>query len=183
MNTTAAALQAHVTAATIRAWARRGVIAATKTAGRWIIDTASLAHRIAIAAMRTRKAAPVTDQPTYLLTDDKDHYLGTVAVSGPAAALKAAYESGSPITLSGAYAGEQVVLGFTARDSLGRDIKTISLDHSDGDTAVYLINEDLDRLTSAPKVAAAIDAILAGAALADAAQDAADDTYLNHYYE
>jgi hypothetical protein len=61
MNTTAAALEAQVTTATIRAWARRGVIAATKTAGRWVINAASLAHRIAIAAMRTKKtpAKPV----------------------------------------------------------------------------------------------------------------------------
>jgi hypothetical protein len=55
-TTAAAALQAHVTVATIRTWCRRGVITATKRAGRWVIDTASLAHRIAIAAMRTRKA-------------------------------------------------------------------------------------------------------------------------------
>ncbi|MCX4606791.1 helix-turn-helix domain-containing protein [Streptomyces anulatus] len=52
MNTTAAAQTANVTPATIRTWARRGVIAATKTAGRWIIDTASLARRIEIGARR-----------------------------------------------------------------------------------------------------------------------------------
>jgi hypothetical protein len=69
MNTTAAALQAHVTTATIRAWARRGVIAATKTAGRWIINAASLTHRIAIAAMRTRKATVSIDlNATYTYT-------------------------------------------------------------------------------------------------------------------
>jgi hypothetical protein len=56
MNTTAAALQANVTTATIRTWCRRGVITAAKQAGRWIIDTASLAARITIGAMRTRKA-------------------------------------------------------------------------------------------------------------------------------
>lgn len=62
MNTTAAAaLQANVTTATIRTWCRRGAVAAIKQAGRWIIDTASLAHRIAIGAMRTRKQAPVLD--------------------------------------------------------------------------------------------------------------------------
>lgn len=60
MNTTAAATEAHVTAATIRTWCRNGVVAAAKQAGRWIIDTASLTHRIAIGAMRTRKAASVT---------------------------------------------------------------------------------------------------------------------------
>ncbi|WP_329472688.1 helix-turn-helix domain-containing protein [Streptomyces sp. NBC_01723] len=60
MNTTAAATEARVTTATIRTWCRRGVIAATKQAGRWIIDTTSLAARITIGAMRTRKANPVT---------------------------------------------------------------------------------------------------------------------------
>lgn len=59
-TTAAAALEAQVTVDTIRAWARRGVIAATKHAGRWAIDTASLAHRIAIAAMKAgRKAKKV----------------------------------------------------------------------------------------------------------------------------
>ncbi|MFE3657297.1 hypothetical protein [Streptomyces sp. NPDC059165] len=57
MNTTAAAIEAHVTVATIRTWCRNGVIAAVKQAGRWIIDTASLAHRIAIGAMK-RPAQP-----------------------------------------------------------------------------------------------------------------------------
>ncbi|MFJ6667399.1 hypothetical protein [Streptomyces sp. NPDC091383] len=56
MNTTAAAIQANVTVATIRTWCRRNVIAATKTAGRWIIDAASLAHRIAVG----QRKAPMT---------------------------------------------------------------------------------------------------------------------------
>lgn len=72
MNTTAAALQAHVTTATIRTWARRGIVAATKTAGRWFIDAASLAHRIAIAAMRTRKAT-VTQPATPDVPWDDTH--------------------------------------------------------------------------------------------------------------
>ncbi|WP_327169535.1 MerR family transcriptional regulator [Streptomyces subrutilus] len=55
MNTTTAAAEARVTVATIRHWARRGVVAATKTAGRWVIDTASLARRIAIGARKTPK--------------------------------------------------------------------------------------------------------------------------------
>ncbi|TGB14592.1 hypothetical protein [Streptomyces palmae] len=60
MNTLAAAIEARVTVATIRTWCRRGVITATKTAGRWAIDAASLAHRIAIGARRAaRKAARV----------------------------------------------------------------------------------------------------------------------------
>lgn len=73
MNTTSAeaALQANVTVATIRAWCRHGVIAAVKTAGRWIIDTASLAHRIAIAAWRTPKAPTMTDPHVYTLDELK----------------------------------------------------------------------------------------------------------------
>lgn len=59
MNTTTAAATANVTAATIRDWARRGVIAATKVAGRWVIDTASLVRRIAIGTMK-RPARNVT---------------------------------------------------------------------------------------------------------------------------
>lgn len=67
MTTTAeAATRANVTIATIRTWCRRGVIAATKQAGRWIIDTASLAHRItigAIKARRTREGSPMHETP------------------------------------------------------------------------------------------------------------------------
>lgn len=59
MNTTEAATQANVTVATIRGWARNGVITAAKVAGRWIIDTASLAHRITIGAMKRPAVKPV----------------------------------------------------------------------------------------------------------------------------
>lgn len=55
MNTSTAAIQANVTVTTIRAWCRRGVVTAIKQAGRWLIDTSSLAARIAIGAMRARK--------------------------------------------------------------------------------------------------------------------------------
>jgi len=57
MNTTAAALQAGVTTNTIRTWCRRGIIAAVKHAGRWIIDTASLAHRITIGKLKEHHVA------------------------------------------------------------------------------------------------------------------------------
>lgn len=69
MNTTAAAAEAHVTVTTIRAWCRNGVVTATKAAGRWVINAASLAHRIAIAAMRTtRKANDMDLNATYTYT-------------------------------------------------------------------------------------------------------------------
>ncbi|WP_333757977.1 hypothetical protein [Streptomyces sp. ISBFB 2968] len=60
MNTTAAALQANVTVATIRTWCRKGVVAATKQAGRWIIDTASLTRRIEIGARMSRSTTRYT---------------------------------------------------------------------------------------------------------------------------
>lgn len=62
MNTATAAAQAGVTIPTIRNWCRRGVIAAAKQAGRWLVDATSLAHRIAIGAMRAKKEAPMTQQ-------------------------------------------------------------------------------------------------------------------------
>lgn len=58
MNSIAAATEASVSTATIRTWCRRGVVAATKQAGRWIIDQTSLAARIAIGQMK-RPAKPV----------------------------------------------------------------------------------------------------------------------------
>lgn len=70
MNTSTAAIQAGVTTDTIRTWCRIGAVAATKTAGRWIIDTASLARRIAIGAMRARKVVIVTE-PTRLTRDER----------------------------------------------------------------------------------------------------------------
>lgn len=63
VNTITAATQANVTAATIRAWCRHNVIAATKVVGRWVIDATSLAHRIALGARRARKQERVS-QPT-----------------------------------------------------------------------------------------------------------------------
>lgn len=46
MDSTTAASTVGVAVATIRSWCHRNVIAAVKVAGRWIVDTASLAYRI-----------------------------------------------------------------------------------------------------------------------------------------
>lgn len=73
MNTTAAATQANVTVATIRTWCRHGVITATKTAGRWVIDATSLNHRIAIGQRKAR----MTTQPTYRLEQGTTTQYGT----------------------------------------------------------------------------------------------------------
>lgn len=48
MHTHAAATLAGVTVATIRTWCRRGAVAAVKQDGKWVIDAASLAHRLRI---------------------------------------------------------------------------------------------------------------------------------------
>src|SRR5690348_14504683 len=64
ITATAAANQAGVTVDTIRYWCRYGAVAAVKQAGRWVIDTASLAHRIALG-VRARKAKPVTKEIVY----------------------------------------------------------------------------------------------------------------------
>lgn len=64
-NTTNAAVQAGVTVATIRTWCRTGAVAATKQAGRWIIDTASLAYRINLPSLlRKAKKAVVLSVET-----------------------------------------------------------------------------------------------------------------------
>ena len=64
MNTTAAAAQAHVTPATIRTWCRKGVIAAIKSAGRWIIEAASLTRRITLGkkTVKQENITPITRQ-------------------------------------------------------------------------------------------------------------------------
>lgn len=70
ITTAAAAAEAHVTVDTIRTWCRKGVVAATKQAGRWAINAASLARRIAIGAWKrpTRKAAMIDLTASYTAT-------------------------------------------------------------------------------------------------------------------
>ncbi|MFI9331982.1 hypothetical protein ACIGZJ_31125 [Kitasatospora sp. NPDC052868] len=61
ITTTNAAARAGVTVATIRTWCRTGAVAAVKQAGRWIIDTASLAYRIKLPTLlRPTRAKAVT---------------------------------------------------------------------------------------------------------------------------
>jgi hypothetical protein len=58
MNTAAAAIEANVTVETIHTWCRIGAVAALKQAGRWVIDAASLAHRIAIGQRKAARNTP-----------------------------------------------------------------------------------------------------------------------------
>ena len=55
MDTTTAAAQAKVTVATVRGWCRIGAVAATKVAGRWVIEATSLAHRISLGVRRAAR--------------------------------------------------------------------------------------------------------------------------------
>lgn len=76
MNTTTAAIEARVTVATIRTWCRYGAVAVVKTAGRWIIDAASLAHRIAIGKERNTmtKPKPVTFSTETMIAIGGSHW-------------------------------------------------------------------------------------------------------------
>jgi hypothetical protein len=64
-TTAEAARHAGVTTATIRTWCRIGAVSAVKVSGRWVIDTDSLRHRIALTR-RTVQAqlAAFTDAKT-----------------------------------------------------------------------------------------------------------------------
>lgn len=56
MHTAAAAALAGVTVDTIRTWCRYGIITAIKQAGRWVINAASLQHRVRIDRDRRARA-------------------------------------------------------------------------------------------------------------------------------
>ncbi len=82
MNTTTAATQANVTAATIRTWCRTGVITAAKAAGRWFIDAASLAHRITIGKMKAARTALARSRDLDIAIGEEvaqAHYAGSAA--------------------------------------------------------------------------------------------------------
>jgi len=88
---------------------------------------------------------------------------GAVGVIGPESVLRAAYETGEPVTLTGKLSGEQVWLGHARRvmGDGGVTVETIGLDRMVGETerypgvpvAVYLI--DTTRLDRAPQFAEA----------------------------
>lgn len=178
MNTTAAALQAHVTIPTIRTWCRTGAVAAIKRAGRWIIDTTSLARRITIGAMRTRKAKTVTVTIVQMKT-------GEFGACGNAAELAAAFEHKTPVTpTNGPYAQDRIYLGDTRTTwgDYGQTLETVGLAYiKDDGQAVYHI--DPQRLASeAPALYAELERVWAQEDAAEAATDAADHDYFNPRY-
>jgi DNA-binding transcriptional MerR regulator len=74
MDTTAAATQAGVTVSTVRAWCRRGVIAAAKRAGKWVIEAASLAYRISLGARRIDRTREFLDELGMQIDGAADNY-------------------------------------------------------------------------------------------------------------
>ncbi|SFD14617.1 hypothetical protein [Streptomyces aidingensis] len=71
MDTATAAQTTGRTVATIRNWCRTGVVAATKTAGRWDIDATSLRTRVLIE--QRRHFARRTHTPTWRITHTCGH--------------------------------------------------------------------------------------------------------------
>ncbi|KAF0649221.1 MULTISPECIES: helix-turn-helix domain-containing protein [Streptomyces] len=116
MNTTAAAAQARVTVATIRTWCRRGVIAAVKAAGRWIIDAASLARRIEIGARRMPEPADTSDLNPTILRSIRRARLGYTPRRADRAALADRYVLAFPI---GTYRWPSTFLGVNVWRSKG----------------------------------------------------------------
>lgn len=185
ITTTEAAIQAGVTVATIRTWCRRNAISAAKQAGRWVIDTASLAHRITIG----QRKAPVTI-PIHV-TSRTTTIPGQPGAVGPEAVLRTAFEAGTQITLGGRWEGERVYLGRERQTygDHGITLERVGLDRHIGqvaklpgvEVAVYLI--DTSRLEGAPLLAAQVaetetKRLAAYVAAEQRAQDE-EDRYLN----
>jgi hypothetical protein len=179
ITTTAAAAQANVTVATIRTWCRRNVITATKAAGRWVIDAASLAHRIAIGAMRVRKAKSMTAIGAIVQMRN-----GSYGIRGNADDLAAAYEASAPvIPTNGPYVEDRLYLGLTRETygDYGRTDETLALAYTKDDgQAVYYI--DTRRLDEASAFAAVLQQEQDEMAAEEAAMHARDDEYLNPRY-
>ncbi|MFJ5129932.1 hypothetical protein ACIP80_33205 [Streptomyces sp. NPDC088555] len=180
VTTTEAAAQAHVTVATIRAWCRRSVIAAAKVAGRWVIDNVSLDRRIAIGARRARKQAPVIRLERS--TDWRAGRHGYV-VTGPADTLRAAYQHKTPVTLTGDFDGDRLYLGtlIATYGDNGIVNQPVALLDEEDNVATYAI--DTRHLDDAPRFLARIHRDNEELDAADARQAAADNAYLDNYYD
>lgn len=76
MDTATAATHAGVTAATIRTWCRIGAVAAIKAAGRWVIEAASLARRIALGTRKPKidRTAEFIDELVMQIDGAADNY-------------------------------------------------------------------------------------------------------------
>jgi hypothetical protein len=129
--------------------------------------------------------------PPITLTSKTRRIRGHIGAIGPADTLKAAFETGQPITLNGKHEGEQVYLGHSRQTygDYGITLETIGLDYEIGETpkypgvlvAVYLI--DLTRLDGAPRLAELVRRVEGERLqrIAEAEQRAAEeeDRYLN----
>lgn len=102
-----AAAQAAVTIPTIRGWCRTNAVSAVKRAGRWAIDPASLASRIAIGAMRAARRPRKAPAPAALHQQPgqaeyrRRRGAWTVYVTGTVLdSLKADAAAGGPLTVT-----------------------------------------------------------------------------------
>lgn len=105
-------------------------------------------------------------------------------VVGPAAQLQQAFESGTPVTLTGDCDGDRVYLGISRQThgDMGLTMETLALDaHLGEGLASYLI--DTQRLADAPQLGAIVAREQARADRIDAEVAAQDDRYLNPDYE
>jgi hypothetical protein len=173
MNTTTAAATAHVTARTIQAWCRRGAVHATKTGGRWDIDTDSLNRRIALGAKRAAQASSIS------------FTRGALIANGPEGALAAALASGRPVQITdGTCAGDTVYLGLRGTTygdyGISATVTGRIVQYTNGD-AGYAI--DTTRLELAPILAAGLARRAAKAAEAEIQRLRAEHDYLNPSYE
>lgn len=171
ITSTAAATTAGVTIPTIRTWCRIGAVTATKTAGRWVIDEASLARRIAIGAKATGEV--------------RTDHAGRYVVVGPHAALEQALRTGAAVRITaGPCDGDTVHLGLrgTTYSDYGISLETVGLVRrlANG-KAAYAI--DTRRFERAPRLAAIQDAAQEEADRREIAAAAADRAYLYPDYE
>ncbi|HEY9474108.1 MAG TPA: hypothetical protein VIS06_09685 [Mycobacteriales bacterium] len=149
MTTTTAATQANRTAGTIRRWCRTGVITATKTAGRWVIDAASLLRHIHPTKKETKVSLPIV----------LNTHAGVPVAGGPADQILAAIRDDTPLTIGGRECTGDVVW-LRGRQTWVDDAITLeyiarTIEHPQAGTIHYAWI-DLDRLDQAPGLAAKV---------------------------
>lgn len=159
MNTTQAAKLAGVTPRTIRRWAQTGRINATRTGRAWHISpdqTATIGRKTYTLQETAITTPPIT------LTNKTRTPGAPIAALGDADELRHAFETGTPVTLSGKHVGERVYLGHSRQiyGDHGITIEKTGLDRTLGESpkypghiiAAYLV--DMNRLQEAPTLAA-----------------------------
>ncbi|MEU6925532.1 hypothetical protein [Streptomyces sp. NPDC046631] len=149
-----------------------------------VLDFAEQIRDQVLQAQPTPRA-PRGPAPAIRLEHSTDWRAGRhrYVVTGPADTLRAAYESKSPVTVTGDFDGDRLYLGATTAvygDNGITNQPVALLGKKDG-IATYVIDER--RLSEAPRLRARIDRDNAELGAADARQAAADNAYLDSYYD